>query len=123
MSTNSNTILNRDFFFLPTLVFIMSIDYNIILDRDEPNNPLIMINVNSVVKLTASNYLLRKIELQALLVGYDLHYFVNTKGSIPISEYMQKINCIIDEFVILETVVPQEDVTNKIIDGLDSRSI
>ncbi|KAJ9555883.1 hypothetical protein OSB04_010497 [Centaurea solstitialis] len=180
-------------------------EINTIPNREEPNKPLTMININSVIKLTSSNYLLWKAQLEALLVGYDLHHFVDgsvnppsativaatgpptrnpayttwirqdkllfgalagtlspslgslitrastskeawdilantyalpsrghvkqlkfklkhmTKGATPVSEYMQNIKSITDELAMLGTIVPPEDITDKIVDGLDAR--
>ncbi|KAJ9550508.1 LOW QUALITY PROTEIN: hypothetical protein OSB04_014553 [Centaurea solstitialis] len=164
-------------------------EINTIPNREEPNKPLTMININSVIKLTASNYLLWKAQLEALLVGYDLHHFMDplthllplsllppdkllfdalagtlspplgslitrastskeawdilantyalpsrghvkqlkfklkhlTKGATPVSEYMQNIKSITDELAMLDTIVPPEDITDKIVDGLDAR--
>ncbi|KAH9614081.1 hypothetical protein KSS87_003168 [Heliosperma pusillum] len=43
-----------------------------------------------------------------------------SKGSSSVSDYMTKIKTIVDELALLGTAISQEDVTDQILDGLDS---
>lgn len=55
--------------------------HNSIPNLCDPTNPLIVVNVHSVQKLTPSTYLSWKSQVEALLIGYDLYSFVD--GSKP----------------------------------------
>ncbi|KAH9617754.1 hypothetical protein KSS87_010936 [Heliosperma pusillum] len=43
-----------------------------------------------------------------------------TKGTTSISAYMTRIKTIVDDLALLGTVIPAEDVTDQVLDGLDS---
>ena len=59
----------------------MTTDTAIIPNTTDPSKPLVMVNVHSVQKLTPSNYLIWKAQVSSLLIGYDLHQFID--GSTP----------------------------------------
>lgn len=67
----------------------MSHDPSTIPNHADPTKPLIMVNVHSVVKLTASNYLIWKAQLTALLIGYDLYQYIDdTLPLLPLPKIM-----------------------------------
>lgn len=47
----------------------------------EPNKPLIVININNIIKLNSTNYLSWKLQIHATLIGYNLEGFID--GSTP----------------------------------------
>nr|GME02242.1 Retrovirus-related Pol polyprotein from transposon RE1 [Ipomoea batatas] len=128
----------------------------------EPGQPLIVVTFHNTQKLTSSNYLTWKIQLEAILIGYDLEHFIygtigplissarttheawnilaNTyarptrghikqlkdqlkniiKGGSTVTEYMHQIKRVVDELALLGKPMEHEDLTDKILDGLDS---
>nr|GLL33824.1 uncharacterized protein LOC109154184 [Ipomoea trifida] len=141
----------------------------------QPGQPLIVVTFHNTQKLTSSNYFTWKIQLEAILIGYDLKHFIygsklvptatitvqdpigphissartsreawnilaNTyarptrdhikqlkdqlkniiKGGSTVIEYMHHIKRVVDELVILGKPMEHEDITDKILDGLDS---
>nr|GMD97719.1 Retrovirus-related Pol polyprotein from transposon RE1 [Ipomoea batatas] len=42
----------------------------------EPGQPLLVVTFHNTKKLTSSNYLTWKIQLEAILIGYDLEHFI-----------------------------------------------
>nr|GMD24035.1 Retrovirus-related Pol polyprotein from transposon RE1 [Ipomoea batatas] len=128
----------------------------------QPGQPLIVVTFHNTQKLTSSNYFTWKIQLEAILIGYDLKHFIygtigphilsartsreawnilaNTyarptrdhikqlkdqlkniiKGGSTVTEYMHHIKRVVDELVILGKPMEHEDITDKILDGLDS---
>ncbi|RVW54104.1 Retrovirus-related Pol polyprotein from transposon RE1 [Vitis vinifera] len=53
----------------------------IIPNAQEPTKPLTMITIHNSIKLTATNYLSWKTQMEAILIGYDLQKFID--GSHP----------------------------------------
>ncbi|KAL5730568.1 hypothetical protein ACHQM5_003373 [Ranunculus cassubicifolius] len=51
----------------------------------DPTKPFTFINVNNVIKLTPTNYLSWKLQIEALLIGHDLHQYVDGSISCPSS--------------------------------------
>lgn len=47
----------------------------------DPNSPLTLITIHNSIKLTSTNYLSWKTQIEAILIGYDLHKFID--GSHP----------------------------------------
>ena len=47
----------------------------------EPTKALVIININNIVKLTSTNYLSWTLQVESLLIGYDLNKFID--GSNP----------------------------------------
>ena len=47
----------------------------------DPNSPLTLITIHNSIKLTSTNYLSWKTQIEAILIGYDLHKFID--GSQP----------------------------------------
>lgn len=56
-----------------------------ILNTHEPNKPLTDININSSIKLTSTNYLSWEIQMEALLIGYDLYKFIDGSHLVPLA--------------------------------------
>nr|GMD67874.1 Retrovirus-related Pol polyprotein from transposon RE1 [Ipomoea batatas] len=132
----------------------------------EPGQPLIVVTFHNTQKLTSSNYRIWKIQLEDILIGYDLEHFIygskplsglsflvpgllarhgiyilaNTyarptcghkkqlkdqlkdiiKGGSTVTEYMHQIKRVVDELALLGTAMEHEDITYKILDGLNS---
>lgn len=55
----------------------MAHDSHSLSNSTEPSKPLTVMNAHSVQKLTSSNYIIWKAQLEALLIGYDLHQFID----------------------------------------------
>ncbi|RVW71302.1 Retrovirus-related Pol polyprotein from transposon RE1 [Vitis vinifera] len=53
----------------------------IIPNAQEPTKPLTMITIHNSIKLTPTNYLSWKTQMEAILIGYDLQKFID--GSYP----------------------------------------
>nr|GMC48068.1 Retrovirus-related Pol polyprotein from transposon RE1 [Ipomoea batatas] len=49
----------------------------------EPGQPLIVVTFHYTQKLTSSNYLTWKIQLEAILIGYDLEHFIYGSKPVP----------------------------------------
>nr|GMD65699.1 Retrovirus-related Pol polyprotein from transposon RE1 [Ipomoea batatas] len=49
----------------------------------EPGQPLIVVTFYNTQKLTSSNYLTWKIQLEAILIGYDLEHFIYGSKPVP----------------------------------------
>ncbi|XP_019190598.1 PREDICTED: uncharacterized protein LOC109185055 [Ipomoea nil] len=56
---------------------------NTIPNHLEPSQPLIVVTFHNIQKLTSSNYLTWKIQLEAILIGYDLKHFIDDSKLIP----------------------------------------
>ncbi|XP_019189519.1 PREDICTED: uncharacterized protein LOC109183946 [Ipomoea nil] len=56
---------------------------NTIPNHLEPSQPLIVVTFHNIQKLTSSNYLTWKIQLEAILIGYDLKHFIDGSKLIP----------------------------------------
>lgn len=61
----------------------MAFDSHSLPNTNEPSKPLIVMNVHSVQKLTPSNYIIWRSQLEALLIGYDLHQYVDSSSLTP----------------------------------------
>ena len=44
---------------------------------------LVTLNTNNIIKLTSTNYLLPKLQVKALLIGYDLYKFIDGSNPSP----------------------------------------
>ena len=53
----------------------------VIPNTQEPTNSLTMITIHNSIKLTPTNYLSWKTQMEAILIGYDLQKFID--GSYP----------------------------------------
>ncbi|KAL6328776.1 hypothetical protein AAG906_003793 [Vitis piasezkii] len=161
----------------------------IIPNAQEPTKPLTMITIHNSIKLTPTNYLSWKTQIEAILIGYDLQKFIDgshpappttittnnvvstnlhtkhgyvktnyyleplsalshllytanigqhlcspsrghikqlkdhlkniTKGSQSITDYMQSIKTRADELAALGKPLDQEDLIEKVLEGLD----
>ena len=49
----------------------------------EPTKPLTMIIILNSIKLTSTNYLSWKLQMEAILIGYDLHKFIDGSYTAP----------------------------------------
>ncbi|KAL6315643.1 hypothetical protein AAG906_003747 [Vitis piasezkii] len=49
----------------------------IIPNAQEPTKPLTMITIHNSIKLTPTNYLSWKTQIEAILIGYDLQKFID----------------------------------------------
>lgn len=56
-------------------------------NAQEPTKPLIMITIHNSIKLISNSYLFWKRQMEVILIGYDLHKFID--GSFP--AHMAKI--------------------------------
>lgn len=54
---------------------------NTIPNTQDPSQPFLSINLQNILKLTPTNYLSWKLQIEAILVGYDLLQFID--GSLP----------------------------------------
>ena len=52
-------------------------DQVIIPNTQEPTKPLTLIIIHNSIKLTSTNYLSWKLQMEAILIGYDLQKFIN----------------------------------------------
>ena len=52
-------------------------------NAQEPTKPLIMITIHNSIKLTPTNYLSWKLQIEAILIGYDLQKFINGSFTAP----------------------------------------
>lgn len=55
----------------------------LIPNSSDPTKPFTFINVNNSIKLTSTNYLSWKIQLEAILIGHDLYCFVDGSSLPP----------------------------------------
>ena len=60
----------------------------IISNSLKPTKALVIINSNNIVKLTSTNYLSWKIQVEALLIGYDIYKFIDESNPSPPSTIM-----------------------------------
>ena len=49
----------------------------IILNVEEPTKPLTMITIHNSIKLSTTNYLSWKLQMEVILIGYDLYKFID----------------------------------------------
>ena len=49
----------------------------LIPNTQEPTKPLIVINIHNSVKLISTNYLSWKLQIEAILIGYNLQQFID----------------------------------------------
>ena len=49
----------------------------------DPQHPLLTINLSNITKLSSTNYLTWSIQIQSLLEGYDLHHFIDGAHTPP----------------------------------------
>ncbi|RVW13786.1 Retrovirus-related Pol polyprotein from transposon RE1 [Vitis vinifera] len=55
----------------------------IIPNAQEPTKPLTMITIHNSIKLTPTNYLSWKTQMEAILIGYDLQKFIDGSHHVP----------------------------------------
>lgn len=58
----------------------------LIPNPNEPSKPFTFINIHNSIKLTPTNYLSWKMQIQAILIGHDLHGFVDGTTTTPPSK-------------------------------------
>ena len=65
----------------------MAIKYNqvIIPNTQEPTKPLTLIAIHNSIKLTSPNYLSWKLQMEAILSGYDLQEFIDESCNVPMT--------------------------------------
>ncbi|KAH7524673.1 hypothetical protein FEM48_Zijuj06G0144600 [Ziziphus jujuba var. spinosa] len=56
-----------------------------IQNTQEPNNPLVTINITNITKLTTTNYITWSLQIRSLLEGYDLYGFLDGSHPSPTS--------------------------------------
>ena len=49
----------------------------------DPQHPLLTINLSNITKLSSTNYLTWSLHIQSLLEGYDLHHFIDDAHTPP----------------------------------------
>ena len=54
-----------------------------IQNSQDPQYPLLTINLSNITKLSSTNYLTWSIQIQSLLEGYDLHHFIDGAHTPP----------------------------------------
>ena len=54
-----------------------------IQNPQDPQHPLLTINLSSITKLSSTNYLTWSLQIQSLLEGYDLHHFIDDTHTPP----------------------------------------
>nr|CAN74186.1 hypothetical protein VITISV_027199 [Vitis vinifera] len=54
-----------------------------IQNSQDPQHPLLTINLSNITKLSSTNYLTWSIQIQSLLEGYDLHHFIDGAHTPP----------------------------------------
>ena len=54
-----------------------------IQNSQDPQHPLLTINLSNITKLSSTNYLTWSLQIQSLLEGYDLHHFINGTHTPP----------------------------------------
>ncbi|KAH7550369.1 hypothetical protein JRO89_XS13G0179400 [Xanthoceras sorbifolium] len=121
---------------------------SIVLSTNEFHLITINISAQAPLKLTSSNYLSWKLQFETLFIGYDLlkattsqeawtilantyvkptrgrikqvkNFLKNhTKGTMNITNFIHSIKARADELAILGAPMDQEDLTEKILDGL-----
>lgn len=50
---------------------------------NDPSKPFTFINIQNTIKLTSTNYLSWKMQIEAILIGHDLHQYVNGSLACP----------------------------------------
>lgn len=58
-------------------------DQSLIPNINEPTKPLTVISFNNSIKLTATNYLAWKTQIEAILIGFDLYKFIDGTNPCP----------------------------------------
>ena len=54
-----------------------------IQNSQDPQHPLLTINLSNITKLSSTNYLTWSIQIQSLLKGYDLYHFIDDAHTPP----------------------------------------
>ena len=54
-----------------------------IQNTQDPQHPLLTINLSNITKLLSTNYLTWSLQIQYLLEGYDLHHFIDGAHTLP----------------------------------------
>ncbi|RVW74781.1 Retrovirus-related Pol polyprotein from transposon RE1 [Vitis vinifera] len=54
-----------------------------IQNSQDPQHPLLTINLSNITKLSSTNYLTWSLHIQSLLEGYDLHHFIDDAHTPP----------------------------------------
>ena len=54
-----------------------------IQNSQDPQYPLLTINLSNITKLSSTNYLTWSLQIQSLLEGYDLHHFIDDAHTPP----------------------------------------
>ncbi|KAL6335952.1 hypothetical protein AAG906_003577 [Vitis piasezkii] len=54
-----------------------------IQNSQDPQHPLLTINLSNITKLSSTNYLTWSLQIQYLLEGYDLHHFIDGAHTLP----------------------------------------
>ena len=57
----------------------------IIPNDKEPTKPLTVVTIQNSIKLTSTNYLSWKLQMKAVLIGYDLYKFIDRSCPTPIA--------------------------------------
>ena len=55
-----------------------------IQNSQDPQHPLLTINLSNITKLSYTNYLTCSLQIQSLLEGYDLHHFIDSAHIPPL---------------------------------------
>ena len=57
----------------------------ILPNTHEPDSPLTLVTIHNSIKLTSTNYLSWKTQIESILIGYDLHKFIDGSHPSPLT--------------------------------------
>ena len=75
-------------------------------NTEQPDQPLTLITIHNSIKLTSTNYLSWKTQIESILIGYDLHKFID--GSFPSPPATTTINNVVSPNPAYQTWLRQD---------------
>ncbi|RVW50238.1 Retrovirus-related Pol polyprotein from transposon RE2 [Vitis vinifera] len=88
-----------------------------IQNSQDPQHPLITINLSNITKLSSTNSLTSSLQIQSLLEGYDLHHFIDGTHTPP-PPIVTAIKTCADELALLGKPVDDEDLIDRVLEVL-----